>query len=61
MAEPWVNNDSAREMTRKYNEGVKELNTLAKTLVGVNDAYVTLEPFEFSIGGNSEGDADDGT
>lgn len=59
MAEKWINNDSAREMTRKYNETATELNRLARTTLGINESYVTLAPSEFSIVDDPE-EAQDG-
>lgn len=59
MAQTWENNDSARMMTRKYNECVRELNQLGDIVVTVNETYLTIVPSEFAIEEEQE-DADGG-
>ena len=49
MAQQWETNDSARDMTRKDNEGVKELNRITATALAINNAYVSLQPSDFSV------------
>lgn len=49
MAEKWEINDSAREMTRKYNNAAQEMNQLARTALAINDTYITAVPSEFAI------------
>lgn len=58
MAKTWKINDSAREMTEKYNQTADEVNTLAKTVIGINEAYVTLKLSEFDLSANSEAEQD---
>ena len=49
MARQWETNDSARDMTRKYNEGVRELNQITATALAINESYVSLQPSGFAI------------
>lgn len=54
VAQQWEINDSARDMTRKYNDGAAELNRIAKTALAINESYVRLLPSEFEIGDEAE-------
>ncbi len=49
MAQKWKINDSARDMTRKYNDTAEELNSIIRTMLMINDGYVVTKPSEFSI------------
>lgn len=54
MAEIWKINDSAREMTDKFNTVVDELNRVSRMAVSINAGYLTAVPSEFVIGGSPQ-------
>lgn len=56
MADEWKTNDSARTMVQKYNQLVKEMNTIAPMTLKICQEHVYTVPSEFDIADEGEFD-----